>query len=379
MKRLAILGSTGSVGRQALQIVRNLPDSFSVVSLAAHGNNSQLLCEQILEFSPRYVSVFSQDVYQKLRDLFPNIEVALGDDGLIGATTHEDVDTIIAASSGVVALPAIIEGIRSRKNLALANKEVLVSAGEIIQDMTRTYGVKILPIDSEHNALYQCLEGRRREDIKKLILTASGGPLLNKSKEELNFVTIQEVLQHPTWNMGTKITVDSSTLVNKGLEIIEAYWLFGLENVEIDAIMHPQSLVHGMVEFQDGTIISAMNPPSMLFPIQYALTAPYRYSAPAEGMSFHTKQVLEFFPIDTELFPSILLAKEVLKSKGSAGSFFNAANETLVARFLKEEITWRGILDKLVQLMGNHRVHPCNSLDDIFAVDKEARALAQEI
>ncbi|AAP05187.1 1-deoxy-D-xylulose-5-phosphate reductoisomerase [Chlamydia caviae] len=379
MKHLAILGSTGSIGQQTLKIIRSLPHLFKVVALASYGNNKDVFFEQIREFSPSIVSVYDEQSYFEISKEFPNIEVFLGEEGLLAAATAGEVDTIVAASSGVVALPAIIEAMKLGKTLALANKEVLVSAGEIIKEIAKQYQTRILPIDSEHNALYQCLEGKNTSEVKKLVLTASGGPLLYKSKEDLSRVTIRDVLKHPIWNMGAKITVDSSTLVNKGLEIIEAYWLFGLENAEIDAVVHPQSLIHGMVEFQDGTVLSVMNPPSMLFPIQHALTAPKRYPAPHKGIDFSVKQTLEFFPVDEERFPSIGLARQVLREKGSSGPFLNAANEVLVQRFLTEEIAWCDILDKLTRLMENYRVSSCSSLDDVFAVDKEARALAQEI
>ncbi len=379
MKHLAIFGSTGSVGQQALAIIRSLPHFFNVVALASYGNKRDLFFEQIREFSPSIVSVYDEQLYFEIRKEFPKVQVFLGEEGLLAAATANEIDTIVAASSGIVALPAIVAAMKLGKTLALANKEVLVSAGEIINKFAKQYQTRILPIDSEHNALYQCLEGRDTSEVRKLFLTASGGPLLYKSKEELTRVTIQDVLKHPIWNMGAKITVDSSTLVNKGLEIIEAYWLFGLEHAEIDAVIHPQSLIHGMVEFEDGTVLSVMNPPSMLFPIQHVLTTPKRCPAPHKGMDFSIKHTLEFFPIDEERFPSIALARQVLKDKGSLGPFFNAANEILVQRFLKKEIAWCDILDKLTRLMKNHRVSSCTSLDDVFSVDKEARALAQEI
>lgn len=379
MKNLSIFGSTGSIGQQSLRIIRSFPDLFNVVALSSYGNHKELFLEQIQEFSPRIVSVFNESVYHEIVKAFPHIQVFLGEEGLIAAATSPQVDGVVAASSGVVALSAIIEAIRHGKSLALANKEVLVSAGEIITKLIKQYNVDILPIDSEHNALYQCLEYRDPTEIKKLLITASGGPLFRKSQEELASVTIQDVLNHPIWNMGAKITVDSSTLMNKCLEMIEAYWLFGLEGVVIDAVIHPQSLVHGMVELVDGTVISVMNPPSMLFPIQHALTAPKRWPVPHKGMDFSVPQALEFFPIDEDRFPSIRLARQVLNEKGRSGAFLNAANEVLVQRFLSGEIPWCDILSKLIKLMENYRVSSCASLEEIFAVDQEARALAQEI
>ncbi|WP_100934705.1 1-deoxy-D-xylulose-5-phosphate reductoisomerase [Candidatus Chlamydia corallus] len=379
MKHLAVLGSTGSIGRQTLEIVRRYPLKFKIISIASYGNNAELFFEQIEEFSPLAAAVYNKEVYKEACQRFPHIQFFLGQEGLTELCIMDAVTTVVAASSGIEALPAILESMKKGKTLALANKEILVCAGELISKTAKQYSVEVLPIDSEHNALYQCLEGRAVEGIKRLILTASGGPLLNKSLEELSRVTKEDVLRHPIWNMGPKVTVDSSTLVNKGLEIIEAYWLFGLNNVEILAIIHPQSLIHGMVEFADGSVISIMNPPDMLFPIQYALTAPERLPSPREGIDFSKKQTLEFFPVDEERFPSIRLAREVLEKEGSSGSFFNAANEVLVRRFLSEEISWCDILQKLTTLMECHKVYACHSLEDILEVDGEARALAQEI
>ncbi|WP_201457139.1 1-deoxy-D-xylulose-5-phosphate reductoisomerase [Chlamydia sp. 17-3921] len=379
MKYLAILGSTGSIGRQTLDIVRRFPSQFKIISLASYGNNLELLFQQIKEFSPKIVSIYNEEAYKLIKENFPHIEVFLGLEGLIAATTADCVSHLVAASSGIVALPAVIESIKKKKTLLLANKEILVCAGELISSLIKQYDVKIFPIDSEHNALFQCLESRDPKGVKKLILTASGGPFFGRPLEELTKVTIQDVLRHPVWSMGNKVTVDSSTFVNKALELIEAYWLFGFKDSEIDAVVHPQSLIHGMVEFHDGSILSVMNPPSMLFPIQYALTAPQRFPAPQKGVDFSKKQVLEFHPIDELFFPSIRFARQVLREKGSAGTFFNAANEILVNKFLSKKIAWYEILQKLDALMERHRVCDCSTLDSILAIDKEARALAQEI
>ncbi|AAF39204.1 1-deoxy-D-xylulose-5-phosphate reductoisomerase [Chlamydia muridarum] len=378
MKRLALIGSTGSIGKQVLQVIREIPDAFVIETLAAYGRNRESLISQIREFSPRVVAVRDETTYKELRKLFPHIEILSGEEGLIAVATAASVDMTIVASSGIDALPAVMASIQERKTIALANKESLVAAGELVTTLAKKNHVQILPIDSEHNALFQCLEGRDPSTIKKLILTASGGPLRNKSKEELQKVTLQEVLKHPIWDMGPKITVDSSTLVNKGLEIIEAFWLFGLQAVEIEAVIHPQSLIHGMVEFCDGTILSVMNPPSMLFPIQHVLTFPDRYPSIISGLNFLTNQTLEFLPIDDERFPSIRLAKDVLREGGSMGCFFNGANEALVQRFLSGEIAWYQIVSKLQTLMDKYVVRSCLSLEDILQVDSEARALASE-
>ncbi|QHP83243.1 1-deoxy-D-xylulose-5-phosphate reductoisomerase [Chlamydia suis] len=378
MKRLSLIGATGSIGKQVLQVVRSIPDAFVIETLAAYGRNRECLISQIKEFMPRMVAVRDETTYRELRKAFPKVEILLGEEGLVSVATAPSVDKTIVASSGIDALPAVIAAIREKKQLALANKESLVAAGELVTRLAKEHHVDILPIDSEHNALFQCLEGREPSTIKKLLLTASGGPLRDKSKEELQRVTLQEVLQHPVWNMGPKITVDSSTLVNKGLEIIEAFWLFGLQDVEIDAVIHPQSLIHGMVEFCDGTILSVMNPPSMLFPIQHVLTYPDRYPPVSSKLDLLTQQTLEFLPIDEERFPSVQLAKKVLHEGGSMGCFFNGANEALVQRFLSGEIAWHQIVPKLQDLVDSHRVQSCLSLEDILQIDSEARALARE-
>lgn len=378
MKRVAILGSTGSVGRQVLDIIRLFPTKYDVVALAAYGCNQQLLGEQVQEFSPSMVVVYDSEKALQFQAEAQDISVYSGKEGLIYVSEHDEIDLVIVASSGIASLPAVLAAIKSGKNIAIANKEILVIAGEMVCSLAKQYGVTLFPLDSEHNAIYQCLEGRDPNHIKKLVLTASGGAFWNKTDAELQQVSISEVLTHTVWKMGKKITVDSSTLMNKALEIIEAYWLFGLEKVDIQAVIHPQCIVHGMVELIDGTILSLMNPPSMLFPIQYALTFPNRDSAPQPSLDFSNPYHLDFFPINEERFPSITLAYEVLKNKGSAGCFFNAINEVLVERFLHGEIRWNDILIKLPRLMSNYRAYACHSLEDILFVDQEARALARE-
>lgn len=379
LKNLTVFGSTGSIGQQTLRVVKSLPGEFRICALASFGRNLDLFSEQIRAFSPEVVSVYEPTSYQKLRKLFPNLRVLCGEEGLIEIATLPQVDMVVAASSGIAALPAILATIRGRKILALANKEILVAAGEIVNKLVKETGATILPIDSEHNALFQCLEGKQPHEVKKMLLTASGGPLLHKSKEELKRVSVAEVLRHPIWNMGAKISVDSSTLINKGLEMIEAYWLFGGDETEIDAVIHPQGIVHGMVEMLDGITLAVMNPPSMLFPIQHVLTYPKRCKSLGLGIDFAMQQRLDFSPIDVDRFPSICMAKSVLEAKGSAGSFFNAANEVLVHRFLDGKISWCAILTKLEKVMEKHRPYACDTLEELLIVDQEARALAQEI
>ncbi len=379
MKRIALLGSTGSIGTQTLDVVRAFPHLLSITALAAYGRQKDLLFQQILEFSPSFVVVYDANTYQTVREAFPRVSVLFGEEGLVTIASSDEVDTLVAASSGIDAVPAILAAIEAKKEIALANKEALVACGELLCRKAKEHHVSFLPVDSEHNALYQCLSSLDGRHVKKLFLTASGGPLWRKTVDELQKVTKQEVLRHPIWHMGTKITVDSSTLVNKGLEMIEAYWLFDLPHAEIDAVIHPQSLVHGMVELCDHTVFSVMNPPSMLFPIQHVLTTPERQPSLLKGLDFSIQQTLEFFPIDEERFPSLRLAKRVIQEQGSSGSFFNAANETLVERFLADEISWCDILVKLSQLMDGHKTYPCNSLEDILAVAREAKALAHEI
>lgn len=378
MKRVAVFGSTGSVGKQVLEIIRKLPFQYRVVALASYGRSEALFKKQIQEFSPTLAVIYDQNKAQQLLPVTSNVQLYAGSEGLEFMATHDDVDVVVAAASGVESLPAVLAAIKARKQILIANKEILVMAGELISSLAAQYGVSLFPLDSEHNALYQCLEGRDPKDVSKLILTASGGPFWNKSDEELRSVTIQDVLKHPVWNMGRKISVDSATLMNKALEIIEAYWLFGIEHAEISAVIHPQCIVHGIVEFIDGTMVSVMNPPSMLFPIQYALTSPQRCSAPKRGIDLSSSLHLDFFAISEERFPSIVMAKEVLRMKGSSGCFFNAVNDVLVERFLNGDIQWHDILAKVQYLMNQYHSHPYYSLDDILLVDQEARAIARK-
>lgn len=378
MKRVAVLGSTGSVGKQVLDILRRFPDQYRVTALASYGHSERIFREQIQEFAPSYVVLYDQKKAHEFLEALPNIQLYSGAEGLVHIATHHDVDVVVAVASGIASLPAIIEAIKAKKQIIIANKEILVVAGELVSSLATQHGVTLFPVDSEHNALYQCLEGGDPSYVSRLILTASGGPLWNKSDEELRNVTVQEVLNHSVWNMGKKITVDSSTLMNKALEIIEAYWLFGITHADIQAVIHPQCIVHGMVEFIDGTVLSLMNPPSMLFPIQYAFTSPQRSSAPQLGLDFSSPWHLDFFPINEQRFPSIVMAQEVLRTKGSMSCFFNAVNDVLVERFLNGEIPWCDILGKIQHLMSEHRAYPCHSLDDILLVDQEARALARK-
>lgn len=378
MKRVAILGSTGSVGQQVLNIIQLFPEKYDVIALAVHGRNEQEILKQIQKFTPSMVAVYDQEKKSSIQKQVNNIKVVSGKEGLIHIATHSDIDLLIVASSGIASLPAVLAAIRTGKNIAIANKEILVVAGEFVCSLAKQHNVAIFPLDSEHNAIYQCLEGRDSKHIRQLVLTASGGNFWNKTLKELEQVSINDVLNHSVWKMGKKITVDSSTLMNKALELIEAYWLFDVENADLQAVIHPQCIVHGMVEFIDGTVLALMNPPSMLFPIQYALTCPEREMAPCPGLNFSSSYHLDFFPIDEERFPSIRLAKEVLKTKGSSGCFFNAINEVLVERFLLGEIRWMDILDKIQCLMNDHRAYTCHSLEDVLFVDQEARALAQK-
>ncbi|MEG0036897.1 MAG: 1-deoxy-D-xylulose-5-phosphate reductoisomerase [Victivallaceae bacterium] len=373
MKKLVILGSTGSIGTQTLSVVEHLKDDFQIVGLAAEGSNESLLEQQILCWKPLIVSVNRYEVFQRLRARFPNIEWVFGDQGIREVAVFDSADLVVLAVPGLAALSPCIAALRAKKNVALASKEVLVAAGEFVMSEATRNGVSLIPIDSEHSGIFQCLEQRDKKDVRRIVLTASGGPLYRMSMDELRSVSIEKVLKHPVWSMGKKVTVDSSTLVNKGLEIIEAYWLFGFDVSSIDAIVHPQSVIHGLIELIDGSVIAQMSKPSMIYPIQYALTWPKRSSGMFHVFDFLKHGTLEFFPLDDVKFPSIALAKEVLKLKKSFACCYNAANEILVQRFLNEEIGWIDISEKLCDIVISHKPHDISSIEDVIEVDRNVR------
>jgi len=362
LKNVAILGSTGSIGQSALDVVRAHPDRLKVVALAA-GSSAERLREQAREFGVT-VTALGADT---------------GSAGLIDVATHPDADIVICASSGTAALEAVLAAIEAGKTIALANKEVLVMAGALVTAAARSHGVAILPVDSEHNAIHQCLHGRNVAELKRLILTASGGPFRGRSSSELSGVSAAEALQHPTWRMGRKITIDSATLMNKGLEVIEARWLFGVRAAQIDVLIHPQSVVHSMVELVDGSVIAQFGITDMRLPIQYAFSYPERWPGPTASLDLVGVGRLEFNAPDTQAFPCLRLAYRALEAESSLPVVLNAANEIAVARFLDRRLGFTAIAQVIESTMNAHRPAELGSLSAVRDVDRWAREYAQEV
>lgn len=379
MKRIAILGSTGSIGCNALKIAKHLgPSEIKVVALAAK-SNIDLLEEQAKEFFPDIIAVFDKDKALMLQKRLPKIRVVGGMEGLKAVASHVNADLVISAMVGTLALEPTVAAISAGKNIALANKEALISGGALIMALVREKGVTLIPVDSEHSAIFQCLNGENPKAIERLILTSSGGPFRTHSMEQLQQVTVESALNHPKWAMGPKITIDSSTMMNKGLEVIEAHWLFNVPVEKIDIIVHPQHLIHSMVEFVDRSIIAQMNVPDMVVPIQYAMTYPERKLGTIPKFDFIKHGTLDFFMPDMEKFRCLKLAYHAVKEGGSLPCYMNAANEVLVHRFLDRQISWIEIVSKLEHLMSKHKVAKVNSLDTVLAIDTQAREEALKI
>ena len=377
-KKIALLGSTGSIGESTLKVARHLSDHLTITALAAHSNIDRL-AQQIEEFHPQLVAVYDEEKARLLQGRFPSLPVLAGMEGLDAVATHSDVDFVVSAIVGAKGIQPTLSAIEAGKSIGLANKEVLIAAGALIMKRAREKNVSIIPIDSEHSALFQCLNGEKRVEVSRLILTASGGPFRNYSDDDFDHITPASALKHPNWSMGKKITIDSSTLMNKGLEVIEAHYLFGISLDQIDVVIHPQSLIHSFVEFVDGSLISQMAEHDMVIPIQYALTYPHRLKGLVASFDFVKHLKLEFYDPNARYFPCLGLAYEAIKSGGSMPCFMNAVNEVLVDRFLDGAISWRQIGEKLETLMSRHRAVPVEDLTTIFAVDKEARKEALRI
>lgn len=381
MTRVAILGSTGSIGTSALDVARTHADRIEVVGIAA-ATNVALMAKQVLEFRPRAVGMASGAAMDKLRAVLggsPAEICGVGNDGLIELATHPDVDVVLCASSGTAALDAVLAAIEAGKTIALANKEVLVMAGGIVMDAARRKGVSVLPVDSEHNAIHQCLHGREAGAFRRLILTASGGPFRGRSREALATVTAADALKHPTWQMGQKITIDSATLMNKGLEVIEAHWLFGADADRIDVVIHPQSVVHSMVELSDGSVIAQMGVTDMRLPIQYAFSYPDRWEAPVPPLDLGRAMTLEFHPPDRGRFRCLDLAYQALRQGGAMPAVLNAANETAVAAFLDHRLPFAGIpavIESTLETWAREPKTSGDSLKEIRTADAWARAHA---
>ncbi|MCE5316196.1 MAG: 1-deoxy-D-xylulose-5-phosphate reductoisomerase [Parachlamydia sp.] len=376
MKRIAILGSTGSIGESTLKVVRHLgPEKLKVVTLASH-SQIDLLEKQAREFEPELVAVYNKDKAQELKSRIPHIKVVGGIEGIEEAATHPYVDQVVSAITGSIGLRPAIAAICAGKNLALANKEPLVAAGQYFMSLARKHGVTILPVDSEHSALFQCLHGENPKTVRRLILTASGGPFRFYTDQQLGEITVEGALQHPNWKMGPKITIDCSTLMNKGLEVIEAHWLFGIPLDQIEVIVHPQSLIHSLVEYVDGSTLAQISEPSMVLPIQYALTYPERLPGMLAPFDFIKNSTLQFYAPDLKRFRCLDLAYQAVRQGGSLPCFMNAANEVLVQRFVNREIGWLEIGARLETLMERHEVIPIAGLEDIDHVEAKARSEA---
>ena len=379
MKNIMVFGSTGSIGTQTLDVVRKSED-MKVVSLAAAGGNIDLLQQQIEEFEPEVVCVYREDkameLAKRLKD--KKITVLTGMEGLIACATVPSGDMVVASVVGMIGIQPVIEAIKAKKDIALANKETLVTAGHIIMPLIRKMGVKLLPVDSEHAAIFQCLNGENHGEIEKIILTASGGPFRGKKREELEKVTLQDALKHPNWSMGQKITIDSSTMVNKGLEVIEARWLFDVPFEKIQVILQPQSIIHSMVEFQDGAVMAQLGTPDMRLPIQYALCYPERRERIGEPLDFTKLSAITFEQPDLETFKGLALAYEAGKIGGSMPTVLNAANEKAVALFLREKISYLAMADMIEDAMQTHKVIADPSLEEILAVEQEVYAYLEK-
>ena len=378
MKKIAILGSTGSIGTQTLDGVRAHSDELEVVALAA-GSNKERLKEQIREFHPELVSLSGEKKAQELKEELAGeaVEVVCGMDGLIEVAGIDSADVVVTAVVGMMGILPTMEAIRKGKDIALANKETLVTAGHLIIPMAREYGVSILPVDSEHSAIFQCLQGEPKKALDKILLTASGGPFRGKNAEFLETVTLEDALNHPNWSMGPKITIDSSTMVNKGLEVMEAKWLFGVDYSQIEVVIQPQSIIHSMVQYIDGAVIAQLGTPDMRVPIEYALFYPERRSLPGDRLDFSKLSQITFEKPDYKVFRGLSLAIEAGKTGGTMPTVFNAANERAVAKFLKGEIKYTDIVRSIEKCMDAHKVSAHPDLEEILATEQWVYSVLQ--
>ena len=379
MRKISILGSTGSIGTQTLEVVEIL-ENIKVMAITGN-SNVKLLEEQARKFQPELIAVMDEKnaeiLKEKLSDL--NIRVVSGMDGLVEAATYEGVDTVVTSVVGNVGLKPTFEAIRAGKNIALANKETLVSAGQLVMDLAKKHNINIYPVDSEHSAIFQSLQGNEGNKIERILLPASGGPFRGKNREELLHVTAADALKHPNWSMGNKITIDSATLMNKGLEVMEAKWLFGVDVDQIEVLVHPQSIVHSAVEYEDGAIVAQLGEPDMRVPIQYALTYPKRIKNPFPRVDFTQRNNLTFDKPDMETFKCLSLAYRALKTGGTLPAVLNGANEVAVARFLKGEIGFLDIPELIEQTMDAYTVKYEYTLEDLLEADAWAKDYAAKV
>ena len=379
-KGIAILGATGSIGTQALDVIRAFPTKFEAIVLTC-GSNATLLVKQALEFKPKAVVVTDSLQYSYVQDALKghDIAVLLGEAGLVEVVQYEEVNVVLNAIVGSAGLKPTVKAIQSKKDIALANKETLVVAGELIMALVKEYGVRMLPVDSEHSAIFQCLAGEEHNPIEKIYITASGGPFRGKKRADLLAVSKAEALKHPNWSMGAKITIDSASLMNKGLEVIEAKWLFNLSIDQVDVIVHPQSIVHSLVQFQDGSMKAQMGVPDMKLPIQYALTYPARFENSFERFNFMDYPTLSFEKADMETFRNLALAYESLRAGGNRSCVLNAANEVVVDAFLKDQVGFLEMSDIIEQTLDKVEFITTPTLDDYLETDRVARLITKEI
>ncbi|MDP6795022.1 MAG: 1-deoxy-D-xylulose-5-phosphate reductoisomerase [Verrucomicrobiota bacterium] len=378
MKNVVLLGSTGSIGTSTTRVARDLPDDIRLVGLAA-GGNAELLAEQARQFHPELVSIASPGKAAELRTQLDGIRVASGDEGLIELATLPSADIVLVAIVGTAGLQPALAAIRAGKDIAVASKEILVMAGEIVMAEARKHGVNVLPVDSEHSAIFQCLDGRELDSVRRLILTASGGPFRQTTIDDFAGITVEQALKHPSWVMGRKITIDSATMFNKGLEMIEARWLFGIPMPQVDVIVHPQSVVHSMVEFVDGSILSQLCTPDMCLPIQYALTWPSRVASDRVQTDFAALGRLDFEAPDFAKFPALGQARRAGEVSGTLPAVLNAANEIAVDAFCDGQVSFTDISDAVGQVMDRHRVIEHPTLDEILDADQWARKPARDV
>ncbi len=380
MENIAILGSTGSIGRSSLDVMDKLSHRFRVVGLAA-GRNIQLLKKQVEKFKPKIVSLEREEEAEKFRKKFKDwsIHITFSQKGAEEVASFKENDIVISAITGIEGLRPTLAAVGSGKKVALANKESLVVAGPLLQNLIAKSGAQVIPVDSEHSGVFQCLAKEKMEDVKRVILTASGGPFFRRSSQEMEEVTLEDALNHPRWKMGKKVTIDSATLMNKGLELIEAHWLFNIEPQKLEVLIHPQSIVHSLVELNDGSVLAQLSPTDMRIPIQYALTYPGRENSLLPSLDLKKIGSLEFFAPDDEKFPLLKLARLALEEGASFPIALNAANEVAVDAFLQKKLGFLEISEIVSETVEGHQKKEIQSLDDIFFVDREARQQARNL
>ena len=379
-KRIAILGSTGSIGKNALRVIDSLGPEYEIIALSAH-SKVELLAEQAMRYKPEFVAITNSDYAEELRDFIGDLDVEIlaGSDGLIKIAELQDVDIVLTAVVGAAGLPAVLAAAKKGKRLAIANKEPLVIAGELLRHAIEKNGGVILPVDSEHSAIFQAMQSGSKEEINKIILTASGGPFRQANHEDIQNVTLEQALAHPVWEMGPKITIDSATMMNKAFEIIEAHWLFDIPVEKIEVLIHPESIVHSIVEFVDGSMIAQLGEPDMCLPIQYALTYPQRVAGIARALHLEEIGKLTFEKPNLETFRALSLGYEVAKAGGTAPVVFNAANEAAVKEFLAGRIKFVNIVEIIEHCLDRHNIKPTVSLGEVLEADAWARREVTEL